>query len=237
MSSLAQLRFFITPEHDCSYLENKMATTLFADPGVTINTRLYTRLTQAGFRRSGNHIYRPHCESCQACISTRIKARLFSPGRSHRRVLKKGQQVAWIKALPRVSEEAVQVYTRYINERHADGDMYPPSVAQFESFLVEGRPEAIFFEMRIEDKLMGVAVADRLEDGYSAIYTFFDPDYDAYSPGTLAILRLIEESRKEQLDHVYLGYWIRECAKMHYKIRFRPMELFIQDQWISTGSA
>ena len=114
--------------------------------------------------------------------------------------------------------------------------MYPASRDQFQSFLVDGRPEASFYEFRDSGKLLAVAVADELNDGLSAIYTFFDPKEDARSLGVLAILWLIEHARELELDYLYLGYWIKQCQKMSYKMDYKPIELYVNNSWIKLDS-
>ena len=133
---------------------------------------------------------------------------------------------------PRLTDEYFALYRLYIDTRHADGDMYPANVDQFQSFLVDGRPEATFFEFRANGTLLAVAVVDELMDGLSAIYTFFDPDCGKRSLGVFAVLWLIEETRRLGLQHLYLGYWIKECQKMSYKMDYKPIEMFINNYWI-----
>ena len=114
--------------------------------------------------------------------------------------------------------------------------MYPANIEQFTSFLVNGRREAAFYEFRENhNKLISVAVADRLTDGLSAIYTFFDPDAKNRSLGMFAILWLIEKAQREQLSHVYLGYWIKDSQKMEYKINYKPLELYVNGKWITVA--
>lgn len=135
---------------------------------------------------------------------------------------------------PDLSEEVFDLYRRYITARHSDGDMFPPSRDQFQSFLVEGRPEASFYEFRTSGKLLAVAVADELNGGLSAIYSFFDPDDKRRAPGVFAILWLIEETRRLGLDHLYLGYWIKQCQKMNYKMDYKPNEIYANNLWVSS---
>lgn len=234
MTSLAELRFFTTPEHDCSYLDGKQTVAIFVDPVSEVDTRLYSKLSMLGFRRSGAHIYRPHCPDCAACVPLRILTQHFQPTRKHRRICNRNRELNRVCRQPRVTDEYFLLYEKYINHRHAGGDMYPAEVDQFQSFLVEGRPEAVFYEIRDKDKLLAVAVADGLDDGLSAIYTFFDPEYEKQSLGTLAILDLIEESRKQGKPYLYLGYWIKDCRKMSYKTEFMPSQMFLNDQWLAT---
>ena len=231
MSSLRTLVFFATPAHSCSYLPGRDATTMFVDPRAQVDKRLYSQLTALGFRRSGSHYYRPHCEHCNACIPVRLDARAFRPDRSQRRVWKRNEDVTFRLVPAQFTERYYQLYEHYINERHADGDMYPPSRDQFQSFLVEGATDSWFLEMNVDDELIGLAVLDKLDDGLSAIYTVFSPDHDRRSLGTLAILWQIREAREQGLPWVYLGYWIAQSRKMNYKTRFRPIEALIDGAW------
>ena len=231
MSSLRTLVFFATPAHSCSYLPGRDATTMFVDPRAQVDKRLYSQLTALGFRRSGSHYYRPHCEHCNACVPVRLNARDFRPDRSQRRVWKRNQDLTFRLVPAQFSERYYQLYSHYIHQRHADGDMYPPSRDQFQSFLVEGATDSWFLEMSPGDDLIGLAVLDELEDGLSAIYTVFDPDHEHRSLGTLAVLWQIQEARDRQLPWIYLGYWIRESRKMNYKTRFRPIEALIDGSW------
>lgn len=232
MTSLSELRFFKTSAHECSYLPDREATTLFVDPLAEVDTRLYTELSAAGFRRSGEHIYKPYCEGCNACIPVRVPVHEFTLARRQKRNLKANQDVVVKTQTPYFNEAYYAVYERYIAERHSDGDMYPATREQFQSFLVNGRSEAIFFEMIIDRQLVGVAVVDQLHDGLSAIYTFFDPDFLNRGLGSFAVLWIIEEAKRRGLPNVYLGYWIKQCQKMSYKIDYRPLEIFINNHWI-----
>lgn len=231
MSNLKTLVFFATPPHDCSYLHDREATTMFVDPRAHVDKRLYSQLTALGFRRSGSHYYRPHCEHCNACVPVRLNVNKFRPDRSQRRVMAKNRDLDCELVPARFSEHYYRLYAHYIEQRHSDGDMYPPSREQFTSFLVEGATDSWFLEMRLEGELIGLAVVDMLDDGLSAIYTVFDPQYDSRSLGTFAILWQVEETLRRGLPHLYLGYWIRECRKMNYKIRFRPIEALKNGHW------
>jgi arginine-tRNA-protein transferase len=233
VTSLSELRFFKTPAHQCSYLPEREATTLFVDPAAIVDTDLYTTLSASGFRRSGEHIYRPYCEGCNACIPVRVNVQEFKLARRQKRNLKANQDLVVKRQAPYFNDEYYELYERYIAARHSDGDMYPAAPDQFNSFLVEGRREAVFFEMRINQQLAAVAVVDQLNDGLSAIYTFFDPDLSNRGLGSFAVLWIIEEARRLGLPHVYLGYWIKECQKMSYKMDYKPLQMFINNHWVA----
>lgn len=227
------LRFFLTVPHACSYLEEREATTLFLDPQERPGQGVYDALTLLGFRRSGRHLYRPHCESCRACVSVRIPVKDFCPNRSQRRLLSRNADLTLVKRSASFDYEHYRLYSRYIHARHADGDMYPPSHEQYRTFLTLDQPYAQLMEFRLGRQLLAVAAVDQLEHGLSAIYTFFDPaeHLDRRSLGTYAILKLVELARRQELPHVYLGYWIRHCRKMDYKRNFQPLEYLNERHW------
>ena len=237
MSSLRTLVFFATPAHDCSYLPDREATTMFVDPRANIDKKLYSQLTSLGFRRSGSHYYRPHCEACNACIPVRLNVNDFRPDRSQRRVMKKNSDLECTLVPATFSESYYQLYANYVELRHKDGDMYPPSREQFTSFLVDGATASLFLEMRKEGKLVALAAVDSLDDGLSAIYTVFDPTLEHRSLGTFAVLWQVEETRRRGLPHLYLGYWIKQCRKMNYKTRFKPIEALQDGQWRAIEAA
>lgn len=229
------IKFFSTTSHACSYLPGKKAVTLFADPKTRMDARLYTDLSDLGFRRSGNYVYRPHCNGCDACVPVRLPVARFCMNRQQRRVWRRNQDLQVRVLMPDFCAEHYALYERYINARHDDGDMYPPSMEQYASFLTSDWSDTCFFEFRAGDRLVAIAVCDVLENGLSAVYTFFDPDEAARSLGTYAILWQIEATRQRGLASLYLGYWIKNCQKMNYKIAFRPIELLINNEWLTAS--
>jgi len=233
MTEFAELKFYATQAHDCSYLPDRKATTLFLDPHQAIDAQMYADLSEMGFRRSGEHLYRPHCQHCQACIPARIPTDRFHANRQQKRILKRNLDLRVRAVRPVASEEYYDLYARYITQRHADGDMYPPSREQFASFLLRNLPFCIFFEFRLGERLLAVAVTDVLPNGLSAVYTFFDPLEEKRSLGRLAILWQIAEAARRGLPAVYLGYWIRDCRKMRYKSEYRPLELYLNQHWVT----
>lgn len=230
---IRDLRFFLTVPHACSYLEGREATTLFLDPQESPGVGVYDALALLGFRRSGRHLYRPHCEGCRACISVRIPVVDFAPNRTQRKLIRRNADLE-IRVRPALFDaEHYALYAHYIRTRHADGDMYPPSHEQYRTFLTLDQPYARLLELRLDGRLVAVSAFDQLEHGLSAIYTFFDPDaeFERRSLGTFAVLTLVERARRLGLPHVYLGYWIRECRKMAYKQAFQPLEMLEGRHW------
>jgi arginyl-tRNA--protein-N-Asp/Glu arginylyltransferase len=230
-SSIRDLKVYTTYPHSCSYLEEEEATTLFVDPRQAIDKRLYSRLSVLGFRRSGNHIYRPHCSQCDACVPARIPVKDFVRKRGQRRVWQRNQDLMVVESNDIRDDEAFELYQRYISLRHADGDMYPPDREQYEAFLNSVWDCTRYFRVYDKSKLVAVAVVDVLEDGLSAIYTYFDPEADKRSLGVYAILWQVEKSLELGLEYLYLGYWIRNCKKMAYKSDYRPLQLYVNSNW------
>lgn len=231
MTDLATFRFFVTPEHACSYLDRADAATLFVDPKLPLDQHTYSQLSDKGFRRSGGYLYRPHCQHCDACIPLRIPVADFAPGRRHRRILKKNADLRQHLTPARFTEEHYALYERYISLRHADGDMFPPSRDQYTSFLLSDWANTQFIEFYLAERLVAVAVTDQLKHGLSAVYTFYDPLEHNRSLGIYAILQQIIECQNTDQPYVYLGYWVQQCRKMAYKHEFRPVETFVNHRW------
>ncbi len=230
-SSMRDLKVYTTYPHSCSYLEDQEATTLFVDPRQRIDKTLYSNLSLLGFRRSGSHIYRPHCSHCEACIPARIPVEQFNPSRSQRRTINRNRDLRVVATDDFRDNEAFELYQRYIELRHADGDMYPPEREQYESFLNNAWDCTHYYRFYDSRSLVALAVVDHLSDGLSAIYTFFEPEAVRRSLGSYAILWQIEHARELGLEYLYLGYWIRDCQKMAYKSDYRPLELYVKSRW------
>ena len=230
-ASLREIKVYTTFPHRCSYLDNEEATTLFVDPRQTLSTELYTQLSLLGFRRSGDHVYRPNCDNCNACIASRVRVDQFVPSRTQRRISRRNSDLRLEITESIADDEAYALYRYYIEARNADGDMYPPARDQYDSFLNDGLGCATYYRLYEGSRLVAVTVADRMLDGLAAIYTFFDPDQPNRSLGTEAILLQIRESQAMGLPFVYLGYWIDGCRKMSYKANYAPLELFVDGQW------
>lgn len=232
MSNLQTLKFYCTPAHRCSYLPERQAVTLFLDPKTEVSADVYASLTTAGFRRSGDFVYRPHCGSCHACIPVRVLARQFRPDRTQRRCLQRNADITVHSVPARYTPEYYSLYERYIEVRHRDGDMYPPTRNQFRSFLLCSWANSRFYEFRLDGRLLAVAVVDHIDSGMSAVYTFYDPAEEDRSLGRYVILWQIQETCRLGMNHVYLGYWIRQCRKMSYKREYQPLEYFDGQNWM-----
>ncbi len=226
-----KLSFYATPAHSCSYLEGHTAKTAFADPNIELTPSLYSSLIQYGFRRSGSHIYRPHCDNCSACTSIRVKTADFIPGRRFKRVLKNNSDLECNVVKTIDTPEHYKLYRKYISSRHKGGEMDEDNYSAYRDFLCSSWADIIYLEVRLNNELIAIAVTDQVEDGISAVYTFFDPDESKRSLGTYLILKQIELNNSLGNEHLYLGYWVQSCRKMSYKTDFKPFQLFIDGEW------
>ena len=229
------VRQFLTEPHPCSYLKGQKATTAYVDPAIDMDPHLYTQLSGLGFRRSGRYIYSPRCEDCNACISTRLLVSDFKANRQQRRCNTRNSDLSvWVR---RDIDEAEHypLYRSYINNRHSDGDMYPPTRAQFKDFISNLWRNSKILEIRLDDELVAAGVIDILDDGLSAIYSYYSSNYPKRSLGTYTILAQVMLAKQMKLPYVYLGYWIKNSRKMAYKVNFQPVELLIEGEWVESN--
>lgn len=220
-----------TPETTCDYLPQEQSVTRFVHPDTPMNPVLYGALMEEGFRRSGGLVYQHVCPACHQCQSLKLDPMVFRPSRSQRRCLKSNEDVSVIPRKAKYREEYFALYQRYIDSRHGDGSMASPTPEAFSDFLIADWCSTWFVEMRKEEKLLGVAVVDRVPRGLSAVYTFYEPDENSRGLGNFAVLWQLELARKRRMPWVYLGYWIKGHQKMDYKSRFRPAQVFRGDRW------
>ncbi|ORU92903.1 MAG: arginyltransferase [Cycloclasticus sp. symbiont of Bathymodiolus heckerae] len=228
-----QLALYISSPQPCDYLADQESQNIFISPDVKMTPGIYEYLISKGFRRSGQHTYRPHCSACHACISCRLDVRVFKPSRSQKRLTSKNKDLSFTPVSTQYTDEHFDLYRRYQAFKHPGGSMENFKAAEYNAFLCESFGNSLIYETRLGNQLLAVSVCDAFSNALSAVYTFFDPDFSSRSLGTYSVLQQIKAVQDAQKKHLYLGYYVQDSAKMTYKTNFRPIEMLVKSQWLS----
>jgi len=224
-------QFYVTAPQPCPYLdgrtERKLFTALQGDNAQDLNNSL----SQQGFRRSQNVLYRPSCAECSACLSARIDVSRFAPTKSQKRVIRRNANVKRRATSPWATEAQYDLFRTYLDARHTDGGMAEMDVFEFAAMIEETPIRSRVVEYTMDEELIAVGLTDVLADGLSMVYSFFDPDLERNSLGTYLILDHIRIAREANLPYVYLGYWVPGSQKMGYKANFAGLEIFTGGRW------
>ncbi len=229
-NELQKIQFYVTAPYPCSYLSNQLAQSLIATPQHLVDAYQYSGLIQQGFRRSGSFVYRPHCENCNACIPVRLPVNAFKPSRSQKRAFKTHNTLEVGIHDISFEEEHFSLYKRYQASRH-EADLEQETSEQYQNFLAKSNVDSVFVTFREQGILKMVSVIDIVEDGISAVYTFYDTKDKQASYGTYSVMWLIAWCQRIGLPYLYLGYWIKNSRKMAYKQKFEPQEALIDGEW------
>jgi arginine-tRNA-protein transferase len=232
-----QLRFFLTAPSPCPYLPGREERKVFAHLPMLDGPIVHDSLTQGGFRRSQNIAYRPACEGCSACVSARLPVGDYVFSRSERRTLARnaGSRRHIVEA--EATREQFDLLRRYLLSRHAGGGMADMTWSDYVAMVEDTAVRTHLVEYRTTPDdggpgaLIACALVDRLCDGLSLVYSFFDPSTARDSPGSFMILDHLVQASALRLPYVYLGYWVRGSRKMDYKARFSPLEILDPGGW------
>lgn len=224
--------FFTTAPMPCPYIEGRMERKLVTELVDADASRLHDTLSRAGFRRSHSIAYTPACPGCTACIPVRVIVKDFEPGRTQKRTIAANKHLIATETIARATAEQFRLFSAYQNSRHTGSDMALMGFYDYRAMVEDSPIETGVVEFREPGgRLVGGMLADHMDDGLSAVYSFFDTTDPSRGIGTYMILWMIERARALGLPYVYLGYWISESAKMAYKTRFQPLEAFVAGSW------
>ncbi len=232
LAGLTAQYFFSTAPLPCPYLPGRTERRLVTELSGRQAVAVHDTLSRAGFRRSHGIAYVPVCRNCEACVAVRIVAGAFQPSRGQRRTLARNDDLIAIERPARATDEQYRLFRRYQRARHGSGEMARMDFADYQMLIEETPVDTLVVEFRDRDgSLVAACLADRLADGFSAVYSFFEPSLSRRSLGTYMILWLVEWTSLLGLPYVYLGFWVHNCSKMDYKRAFRPMEAYTVDGW------
>jgi arginine-tRNA-protein transferase len=226
-------RFYVTAPSPCPYLDGQTERKVFTELNGPDASALNEALGRVGFRRSQSVVYRPACENCNACVSVRVRALEHVTKKSERRISKTNNDLRIDVKPPVVSDEQFELLREYLGARHSDGSMASMTLEEYQEMVETSPVDTMIVEYRrvIDNKLMAVALTDRLGDGLSMVYSFFTADEPQRSLGTYIIIDHIERAKTANAPYVYLGYWVKGSPKMDYKRRFKPMDRLGRNGW------
>ncbi len=227
----------------CSYFHDRHARfEIFNFPpgdNPEVNSQVYSLASIFGFRREVNFMSRPVCRDCQRCVSTRVDVQCFQLTESMRRILKRNSDlIAELRPATEVTDEYWDLYQRYMAARHANSHMNDFTRDDVNSILFSGSVISYALEIRTSksasnpNQLLMVCIIDQLDNALSAVYNFYDPDYEKRSLGTFGILTEIHFAERMNLAYLYLGHWLKDFAGMDYKRHYRPLTVFVGQRWM-----
>ena len=225
------LNFQRSLPRQCPYIPSQKEYLLFTDLTNFVSKKTLEKLVSDGFRRSENIFYKPNCKNCKACISTRIILNHFLFTKKFKRILRKNQDLKFKIVKPKTNHDHYRLFKNYLKLRHSKGDMTDMTYLDFRTMLEISPVDTKILHLYKNNKFFGAMLYDIYENSYSANYSFYNPKFKSRSLGTFLILKLIEQAKIEKIKYLYLGYYIKECKKMSYKINFKPIEILKNKNW------
>jgi len=223
----SQVLEFLEEDKTCSYFDDKLCDIRYKYmDNCSVLEQL--RMLERGWRRFGNMHFIPECKTCDECKTIRIDVAKFKFSKSQKRVLNKNKDTEVYVQKPTVTYEHIDLfnkYHRYMSEKK-DWNENIIDVQEYNNSYVNGAhnygKEILYFR---DNKLIGVALSDMMTEGMSAVYCYYDHDYENLSIGQFSILAQISIAKQNKIPYLYLGYWIKDHLSMGYKERYKPFEV------------
>ena len=229
-NALEQPIYMLTKATACPYISGNIEKRIATD--ITYNNNIYEELSINGFRRVENWMYRPVCDNCSACKSYRVNLENFKLTKSLKRVLKKFENFSFKLINNRSTQEHFELFKKYQLDRHAGGSMSDMDENEFKSMIETSPIKTSLMEFRDKYKsLVGVVILDIDKNNLSAVYSFFNPKFNKFGLGNYMIIQCLLFGKDNQFDYLYLGYYIKEISSMSYKSRFKPGQIFNNNEW------
>lgn len=224
---------FIDVEETCPYLPDRLAVLPFYLSDFRASPAQFDRALSEGVRRSGIFIYHTECPGCQACQPIRIPVEEFQPRRRHRRVLKKAERQLRVEiGEPIVDRQRLDLYNQHKVGRGLGEPGSEIDLRSLKEFLGITCCDSREFRYFLDDRLVGVAIADVGQEAMSAVYCYFDSSLSDLGIGTFSILKQIEACRAWNIKYLYLGFYVAGNEHMKYKASYLPHERRIDGEWV-----
>ena len=214
-----------TEPENCPYIEGETSVNSYF-LAHEVSPKKLDELLEQGWRKFGPTYFRPTCPKCHACTPIRVLVNDYLPSKSHRKILKKNEDIE-VEFKPLVfRHEIFQIYKkhsliRFDQEVNLDEFLYThffPSTKGIQS------------EYSLNGKLIAVGFLDISEKSLNSVYFIFDPEFSKRSLGIFGAIKEIEYAKGLNLIRYYLGYYIESNPSMNYKNQFNPHEFL---QWNS----
>jgi leucyl-tRNA---protein transferase len=215
----------------CPYLPDQVSRTPLRLQLSTLEGSRFDELLEQGDRRVGRMLYRTACPSCRACEPLRIPVDLFTPSRSHRRILRRNEDLR-VEVGPAIySAERLALFNRHKRERGLARREQDTTQAGYEGWFVRSCVETVEMRYLVGDRLVGVGIVDLGERDSSSVYFYFDPDEGRRSLGTLSTLFEVEWLRRRGGRYHYLGLYVADCRHLVYKAAYFPHQRRVDGAW------
>jgi len=227
ISSSGDIVEFSTLESTCVYLKDERMKMEYKYIKYC-SEKMSSNLIKRGWRRFGDYYSRPNCNQCSKCLSLRIDVEKFKFTKSVKKVLAKNSDTKMIIRTPSVSSEHLELYEKYHRymQLKKGWDYYTVNADSYYDLYAKGYStfgkEILYIR---DNKLVGVDLVDFLDDGISAIYFYYDPEYLKFSLGNYSIYKQIEMAKERELKWIYLGYYVKDCDSLNYKVNFKPHQI------------
>ncbi|MBT6615502.1 MAG: arginyltransferase [Deltaproteobacteria bacterium] len=224
-----EIQVFESSNGDCPYLKNlEWVSYMFrAD---TLQSSVYEKMIDNGFRRSGHFFYKNNCPNCTECISIRIRVQDFKMSRSQKRIWKKNKELRIVQHPVEFDKEGFELYCRYCQWKHES----ETSEENYRDFLIATAVNTIMMRFYNGRDLAGIGWIDMLENSLSSVYFAFSPDYAKRSLGVYSALKEIELALQMKKTYLHMGFWVRDCQAMAYKSQYKPHQLLVDGFWMDS---
>jgi leucyl-tRNA---protein transferase len=222
----------IEPPRACPYLPVPQASLehrVLLDVSADEADDLFDR----GWRHFGPSWFRPVCDGCRACVSTRILVDRFVPSTSQRRARRRAAALRAEIGEPQIDEARIALFHAWHANR-VDMRGWEPALLDGKDYFMQFAfptgiaREVAFYDDAADGRLVMVSICDETPRAWNAVFCFYDPTMGRLSPGIVNIITLVEIARARGQRYVHLGYRVSACPSLSYKAAFHTQEVLLR---------